>query len=581
MTHARSVLHSLRSQRGSAAVVALFALLGLSILGLSLLTVASTDFNIARNWRDYTQTLYAADAGAEAGASTLRALVQTSPSPQDSDLAAIVAPTLSDANLTFQSFQVRRQRAAAPYAYSTTLASGPFTGLSALVTDYVVTASVLNAASGATSTVSQGLQYVQVPLFQFGVFYGKGVDLEMAPGQPMTMNGRVHSNSNIYVGADTSGSLAFNSYITTSGKVWRKIKRDSFYPWHNDPTIQDQDGVSHALNFDHDYQAGFTQKWSGDGWKDQAMTVFGGRLKDTAMGITDIVPPIPELFQNPTNPDQVAHELIEMPHTGDSAQLSAAKLYSQAGLRIIDGVATDKNGAPVTLPTGTLSTKSFWDRREGKTMTVTEMNIGTLGGTAPTNGLLYVGSTTGNAVRLVNGAKLPNQGLTVVSQNPVYVQGDYNTKDTNGNTRTDNTPVANQIPASILADAITVLSNNWGPNSSDTKGADTTTSHRPATDTTVNAAFATGPSVESTSGAGNGQLENLIRFLEDWSGGKYLHYKGSLVALWHSQQAIGAWSGGYYSPPRRDWAYDTLFNTTPPPGTPSGVLTQKGSWWRQ
>jgi len=32
-----------------------------------------------------------------------------------------------------------------------------------------------------------------VPLFQFGVFYGKGVDLEIAPGANMSFNGRVHS----------------------------------------------------------------------------------------------------------------------------------------------------------------------------------------------------------------------------------------------------------------------------------------------------------------------------------------------------------------------------------------------------
>jgi len=32
-----------------------------------------------------------------------------------------------------------------------------------------------------------------VPLFQFGVFYGKGVDLEIVPGANMSFNGRVHS----------------------------------------------------------------------------------------------------------------------------------------------------------------------------------------------------------------------------------------------------------------------------------------------------------------------------------------------------------------------------------------------------
>ena len=51
---------------------------------------------------------------------------------------------------------------------------------------------------------------------------------------------------------------------------------------------------------------------------------------------------------------------------------------------------------------------------------------------------------------------LPANGLTVVSENPVYVQGNYNAT---------NDPVANpnedHVPAAIIADAVTILSNNW------------------------------------------------------------------------------------------------------------------------
>jgi hypothetical protein len=99
----------------------------------------------------------------------------------------------------------------------------------------------------------------------------------------------------------------------------------------------------------------------------------------------------------------------------------------------------------------------------------------------------------------------------------------------------------------------------------------------------VNAAFATGPSVESSqANAGNGQLENVIRFLENWSGQTFT-YKGSIIALWHSQQATGNWqnTGVYYNAPNRAWSYDTSFNTTPPPGTPQGIIMSKGRWYQQ
>jgi hypothetical protein len=173
-------------------------------------------------------------------------------------------------------------------------------------------------------------------------------------------------------------------------------------------------------------------------------------------------------------------------------------------------------------------------------------------------------------VRLVNGSRLPSQGLTVVSQNPVYIQGDYNT--------------VNKVPAAVMGDAVTVLSNNWGANGSDSKG-NQGTSARPATATTVNAAIATGPSAESVSGQGNGQLENVVRFLEDWNGRNF-NYSGSIIALWHSLQATGAWvgpgtgAGQYYTAPARNWSYDTLFNTSLPPGTPSGIVMSKGRWYR-
>ena len=181
------------------------------------------------------------------------------------------------------------------------------------------------------------------------------------------------------------------------------------------------------------------------------------------------------------------------------------------------------------------------------------------------------------AVRLKNGYVLPSGGLTIVSQNPVYVQGDYNTggSATNqpvSNSRTGNwpdatkpdpttvvnasglitytDPITNQTntyywqPAAIVADAINVLSNNWVDSKSGTQPA--------AKATTI------AGNVPTTSSNYSGGVENYPRFLENWSGVRF-NYVGSMVILFASQQATGVWGSGVYSAPTRNWAYDKNF----------------------
>ena len=52
------------------------------------------------------------------------------------------------------------------------------------------------------------------------------------------------------------------------------------------------------------------------------------------------------------------------------------------------------------------------------------------------------------------GKKLADIGLTIASENPVYVQGNYNAQ-------ADNTLADPHVPAAIVADAVTLLSNGW------------------------------------------------------------------------------------------------------------------------
>jgi hypothetical protein len=100
-----------------------------------------------------------------------------------------------------------------------------------------------------------------------------------------------------------------------------------------------------------------------------------------------------------------------------------------------------------------------------------------------------------------------------------------------------------------------------------------------ASNTTVNAAIMAGN--RNTSGSNySGGVENLIRFLESWTG-KTMTYSGSLVCMWQSQQAIRTWpgTGSVYNAPTRNWSYGINYNNLPP-GTPR-VRNIVRLGWRQ
>lgn len=120
--------------------------------------------------------------------------------------------------------------------------------------------------------------------------------------------------------------------------------------------------------------------------------------------------------------------------------------------------------------------------------------------------------------------------------------------------------------AIVVADAVTILSESWG----DTDGdgdfdedlaySEMALNDRNASDTEVNAALMMG-STDTIAGVEyNGGVENVLRFLERWSGDT-LTYRGSIIDLWNSVHATGTWSYGnpIYTAPNRDWAFDTDF----------------------
>jgi hypothetical protein len=177
------------------------------------------------------------------------------------------------------------------------------------------------------------------------------------------------------------------------------------------------------------------------------------------------------------------------------------------------------------------------------------------------------------SVRLANGFIIPTNGWTVATPNPLYVWGHYNIGP-GGTTTPGNTDTSKTFPASLVSDALTILSPNWQDATFYSGGS---LGNRPAVSTTVNAAILTGIvySTDNTSNHFSGGVMNVPRLLEDWTG-KTLTLNTSIVNLFDSVRATNWFisPGVYYYAPTRAFSFDRNFTnaTKLPPATPALTL---------
>ncbi len=195
------------------------------------------------------------------------------------------------------------------------------------------------------------------------------------------------------------------------------------------------------------------------------------------------------------------------------------------------------------------------------------------------------------ALKVVNGkyttatgVKLPrngSQGLSIVAENPLYLQGDYNAPNAAG-TDFGATPGTDHVSAAVIADAVTLLSNSFNDIGSFIAPHDVTNANRAASTTWYRVAVISGKGLNfsrPTSNTANDHLDfgtdggahNFLRYIEDW-GGQTLNYRGSIVSFYLNRQAVGTYKccDVVYSPPSRGYKFDTDFLTPNllPPRTP-------------
>jgi hypothetical protein len=188
------------------------------------------------------------------------------------------------------------------------------------------------------------------------------------------------------------------------------------------------------------------------------------------------------------------------------------------------------------------------------------------------------------------------KGITVASENMVYIWGNYNTTGIStappaGVATLSGGYTGDQVPASIVCDAFFPISKTWFDASSSLYPDDIT--KRPAdnalpgvtSETSVRAGIIAGQTMAALTGTPdqgngtdsrlNGGIHNFPRFMEDWlSADRRWNFIGSFIPLYRSTQALGPWwytapNSQYYAP-IRNWAFDDSFldPNRLPPGTP-------------
>ena len=331
------------------------------------------------------------------------------------------------------------------------------------------------------------------------------------------------------------------------------------------------------------------------------------------------VSPINPFGSTPTDNNGL-HDLIDPPSNGNTSKQIAYNnasliitvntslpLTNPSSVVITDGSgnalsAVDTAAVKAAIDGGVTST--IYDQREGSNVTITTLDMTKLAAATvasspasatglqnafSNSALVYIHDVspttlTQKGIRLVNGRSL-GQNVSVATNNGLYILGDYNTGGTSAgavptNSGTGTTPnVAgyNRYASAVMADAVTILSNNW----SDFNAA-LPLSARTATATTVNTAILAGdvPSNYNGNLTASGGAHNFPRFLENWNNVNFTYY-GSLVEAFRSEQFAGLWqTGNVYYWPNRNWNFDTNFLTQQPPGYPNGVQLSRGRWQR-
>jgi hypothetical protein len=262
-----------------------------------------------------------------------------------------------------------------------------------------------------------------------------------------------------------------------------------------------------------------------------------------------------EDFVNPANADGAANNTLD---AGEDVNASGA-LEDYGRLPSYDGVA---NSVPSGASAPLTATARPWTQ------------------VTPPQAMVNRAILFRRALKLVNGGivggvrQIVSPGLTIVTENPVYIQGNFNASDSGFDSTTD---VAQHVATSIVADAVTLLSGNWNDNNSFSSPYNPGGRTRTTAFYRVAIIAGKGPSFPQPSGTADdfgtdGGAHNFLRYLEGGGDPLEVNYRGSIAMFFYNRQAVGTYKccNTVYGPPLRKYSFDIDFLTPSklPPLTP-------------
>jgi hypothetical protein len=599
-----TVLSSKRPARGYALLMVLCIAACCMVLMTATMWRQATDSDLTARNNQYNAGICAAEASTEKVLSRMR---YDYVAGQGSLIAANLSyyrtnvPTTAEnsywANFQFSDGAGHLNQTWVSNTSTTTYQPLEYYGLSGWVTMYRILSNVQQTTRAnftITNALQQDVQLEAVPVFQFAIFFNSLLEFTWAA--PLVVNGRVHANGNIYYGS--SSPLTLSQTATCSG-VMMETNWGGY-------TVSQFSGVN-TFNGVPAYVT------------NTPVLELPIGTNNSPAAVQQIIMP-PPAGESPTSPmgEQRYYNKAEVVMLVSNATVTAIvqntvnnSVYTNLSVSY-NAATTNYSAVTNNFPFLTL-TNYFSDQRESKIVKVSQIDIGklnqwlltspTITGYYPPSGsgsypnIMYfgdfrtdAGTTNGSemvGVRLTNGVAVPTNGqtgFTLATPDPLYVWGNYNTP-TSANQGTTN--VSGTMPASLISDALTILSSAWQDHASSNSIGSSGSGVRDAATTTVDAALIAGivysiaPANSTPPSQFSGGVVNYPRLLENWSSVS-LWLNTSIINMYPSMIATNQWQtpGTYYYAPTREFNFNQnyLTQSQQPPGSPMFGLVQKAKW---
>jgi hypothetical protein len=322
---------------GSATIIAMLVLGLLTIFVAVALSRITTDALIVRNEVSQSNAFYAAEAGLETMSRNFEKIFDAKLNPSKQDLTALIHKSKWPHNFSDYTFnQVITPDDPGAIKSQTVLISGgtPYDGLMAIQDRWDLLSTATDPIGGQVQLKRSFLNN-RIPIFQFAAFY-EG-DLELHPGPPFYLSGRVHSNGNLYL--LTQSGMFFKSRVSASKEVVTDVARNG-YPWthqwnNNRINIKNASGVYQKLRIGEGSVTGGPDTTNSDpdvpnGSKNTNWESVKARFDNNLLAH---IKPLKLPLQT-TNSTANNIEIIKRGKPNDNLILSSSRYYNKPGIRI-------------------------------------------------------------------------------------------------------------------------------------------------------------------------------------------------------------------------------------------------------